>query len=192
MSNMRWFLVTLCCMMIIPGIVYAQSDVGTMNIEQEQYTVKRTGDVIVKIFGTVELERNSAKISLSHTFPNGESVIHNVRTTDQGYYEFYSVHNWYSERGSYDIIVDIGDKNIGALSYTLIQDPSYKIDQKAKEEYSMEGDNSNIVQSSYDTPKKIPDWVKNVFGWYYMDRITEGEVISTIQYLVQNDIIKLD
>ncbi|MBC8251752.1 MAG: hypothetical protein H8E89_09220 [Candidatus Nitrosopelagicus sp.] len=179
-------------MMIIPSMVYAQSDVGTMNIVQEQYTLERTGDVLVKIFGTVELERNSAKISLSHTSPSGEIVIHNVRTTDQGYYEFYAIHNWNSERGNYDIVIDNGDKNIGALSYTLIQDPSYSIDQKLKEEYSMEDDNSNIVQSSYDTPKKIPDWIKNVFGWYYMDRVTEGEVISTIQYLVQNDIIKLD
>ena len=84
---MKWFFVTLCCMMIIPSMVYAQSDVGTMNIEQEQYTLERTGDVLVKIFGTVELERNSAKISLSHTSPSGEIVIHNVRTTDQGYYE---------------------------------------------------------------------------------------------------------
>jgi hypothetical protein len=56
----------------------------------------------------------------------------------------------------------------------------------------MEGNNSNIVQSPDDTPKKIPDWIKNVFGWYYMDRITEGEVISAIQYLVRNDIINLN
>lgn len=189
---MKCFLVTICCMMIIPGMVYAQSDVGTINIEQEQYTLKRTGDVLVKIFGTVELDWNSAKISLSHISPDGESVIHTVRTTDQGYYEFYSVHNWNSERGNYDILVDIDDTNIGALSYTLIQDPSYEIDQKIKEEYSMEGNNSNIVQSLDDTPKKIPDWVKNVFGWYHMDRVTEGEVISAIQYLVRNDIIKLD
>jgi hypothetical protein len=189
---MRWFLVTLCCMMIIPGIVYAQSDIGTVTIEQEQYTLERTGDVLVRISGTVELDWNSAKISLSHTSPNGESVIHNVRTTDQGAYEFYAIHNWNSERGNYDIAVDLGDKNIGVLSYTLIQDPSYKTEQKVKEEYSMEGNNSNIVQSPDDTPKKIPDWIKNVFGWYYMDRITEGEVISAIQYLVRNDIINLN
>ena len=189
---MKWFFVTLCCMMIIPGAVYAENDVGPLNIEQDEYTLKRTGDILVKIFGTVELEWNSAKISLTHTSPSGESMLHNVRTNDQGYYEFYSVHNWNSERGDYDVIINIGDKNIGTLTYTLTQDPSYKIDQKVKEEYSSEENNSNIIQSSDDTPKKIPDWVKNVFGWYHLDRVTEAEVISAIQYLIKNDIIKLD
>ena len=51
---MRWFLVTLCCMMIIPSMVYAQSDVGTMNIEQEQYTLERTGDVLLNLKGILQ------------------------------------------------------------------------------------------------------------------------------------------
>ena len=39
---------------------------------------------------------------------------------------------------------------------------------------------------------KGPLWVKNIVDWYYMDRITDEEVIDAIQYLVKVDIIKLD
>ena len=34
--------------------------------------------------------------------------------------------------------------------------------------------------------------MKNLFHCYYIDRITEEEVIDSIQYLVTNEILKLD
>ncbi|MDH3610445.1 MAG: glycoside hydrolase family 18 protein [Nitrosopumilus sp.] len=40
--------------------------------------------------------------------------------------------------------------------------------------------------------KKIPDWVKNLMGWYAEDLIEEDEVISAIQFLIEKGIIKLD
>ena len=40
------------------------------------------------------------------------------------------------------------------------------------------------------TPK-IPEWVKNIFLWYGQDQISEDEIISAIQYLVNEGIIKL-
>ena len=46
--------------------------------------------------------------------------------------------------------------------------------------------------NTVDLTKKIPDWVKDIFGWYYLDLITEDEVIGAIQYLVKVNIIKLD
>ena len=54
---------------------------------------------------------------------------------DQGYYEFYFVHNWLSERGDYGIVLMLNDIPVGAKSYELIQDPTYKTDEEVKEEY---------------------------------------------------------
>ena len=185
-----------CCVMIIPGVAYAQSDAGTLQIEQEQYILERTGNVLVKVFGSIQVDQYEmdVKIILTHTTPDGELVTHNVRMNNEGYYEFYFAHDWKSIRGNYDVTVSKGEVPIGTVSYELIQDPSYKTDEEVKEEYLMKGDNTNVIsdKDTLNLPKKIPDWVKNVFGWYYMDRITEEEVISAIQYLVKNDIIKLD
>jgi len=55
--------------------------------------------------------------------------------------------------------------------------------------------NSNEVTSAEQKlpeETKIPDWVKNVFLWYGQDKVSEDEIISAIQFLVKEGIIKLD
>ena len=202
-------LIVLCCMMLIPGITYAQtaeSEAGTLVIDQEKYILERTGESLIKIYGNIELDWNPPKVVLTHTNPNGESVTHNLMTNDQGYYEFYFVHDWESLLGNYDVFVSKSNYPyssqipIGTVSYELIRDPSYKSDQEIKEEYW------TIVENRTETLETVrgalalyeknwdngPLWVKNIFDWYYMDRITDYEVISAIKYLVKNDIIKLN
>ena len=41
-------------------------------------------------------------------------------------------------------------------------------------------------------PTKIPDWVKNTMKWYLDGSISENEMISAIQFLVKEGIIKLN
>lgn len=196
---MKFILALLCVGVLLPGVAFAQtaeSEAGTLQVEQLQYIVKRTGDVLVKVFGIIDLNTNYANVVLTHTTPEAESITHNVRTNSDGYYEFYFVHDWESTRGTYEVFVSRNSTAIGAISYELVQDSSYKTDKQVKEEYLSEGNTGpNIAKTPDDElllPKKIPDWVKNVFGWYYMDRISEQEVISAIEYLVRNEIIKLD
>lgn len=40
--------------------------------------------------------------------------------------------------------------------------------------------------------KKIPEWVKNIMGWYADGLIEEHEIISAIKFLLEEGIIKLD
>ena len=206
---MRCCLIVICCVMLVPGITYAQtaeSDVGTMKLDQEQYILERTGDVLVKISGNVELDWNPPKVLLTHTTPSGESVTHNIMTNGTGYFDFYFVHDWHSIRGNYDIFVSTSNHPytthipIGTISYELIRDPSYKSDQQIKEDYWMNTENRTERMSTVEDALYLyernwneePLWVKNIFDWYYMNQITEKEVISIIQYLVKNNILKLD
>ena len=199
----------LCCIMIIPSVVYAQtaeSEVGTLQLDQEQYTLKRTGEILVQIFGNVTLDYNPPKVLLTHTTPNGELLTHNIRTNGTGYYEFYFVHDWHSIQGSYDVFVSKSNYPyasqipIGTVTYELIRDASYKSDQEVKEEYWMNGKNKTERMNTVEDVLYLyernwngdPLWVKKIFEWYYMNQITEKEVIATIQYLVKNDILKLD
>jgi len=39
--------------------------------------------------------------------------------------------------------------------------------------------------------QKIPDWVKSTMGWYAEGLISDDEIISAIQYLINEGIIKL-
>ena len=149
---MRCILTVLCCIMIIPCITYAQavqSEAGTLEIEEEQYILKRTGEILVKIFGNVELERDSStRVLLTHVTPEGDTLTHNVMTNDQGYYEFYFSHNWKSIRGNYDVFTSINAIPIGNVSYELVQDPSYKTDLEAKEEYLLKDNTKNDLSTA--------------------------------------------
>ena len=151
-NHMRGLLAVLCCIMIIPCVTYAQavqSEAGTLEIEEEQYILKRTGDVLVKIFGNVELEWNSStRVLLTHVTPEGDSLTHNVMTNDLGYYEFYFSHNWKSIRGNYDVFTSINAIPIGNVSYELVQDPSYKTVQEAKEEFLLKDDTKNDLSTA--------------------------------------------
>ena len=42
------------------------------------------------------------------------------------------------------------------------------------------------------TTPKIPEWVKNTMQWYIDGKVSEGEMISAIQFLVNKGIIKLE
>ena len=155
-NHMRLFLAVLCCIMIIPCMTYAQAvenEAGTLEIEEEQYILKRTGEILVKIFGSVELDWDSStRVLLTHVTPEGDSLTHHVMTNDQGYYEFYFSHNWKSIRGNYDVFTSINAIPIGNVSYELVQDPSYKTDQEVKEEYLLKDNTKNdFTTSDYKT-----------------------------------------
>jgi plastocyanin len=56
---------------------------------------------------------------------------------------------------------------------------------------TVEGDEP-IPTSAPEPTKKIPDWVKNIFGWYAQDQISEEEIINALQYLISEGTLKVD
>ena len=40
--------------------------------------------------------------------------------------------------------------------------------------------------------KKIPNWVKNIFGWYSQDQVSEDELLDAIKYLINEGILVVD
>jgi len=72
-----------------------------------------------------------------------------------------------------DIQYDIPD---GVSSQTQIDPPSLELDAGPSDEAA----------------PKIPDWIRNTMQWYLDGVISEDEMISAIQFLVKEGIIKLD
>ena len=198
-----WLLAVLCCMIIMPGITYAQDESIPLGVEHEQYVLDKTENILVKVYGSIELDGHQASrthVVLIHTAPDGESKSHNVRTNNYGYYEIYFMHNWDSLRGDYKINVSKDTTDIGNVSYKLIQDPLYKTDSKVKQEYWIEKEKKEkLIETITDAfeyyqanKKQEVYWMKNLFHWHYTHNISEEEVIKSIQYLKINNILKLD
>jgi len=40
--------------------------------------------------------------------------------------------------------------------------------------------------------QKIPDWIKNIFGWYAQDQVSEDELLNAIKYLINEGILVVD
>jgi glucose/arabinose dehydrogenase len=53
-------------------------------------------------------------------------------------------------------------------------------------------DGQTFVEELEASKQKIPQWVREIFVWYSQDKVSEEELLSAIQFLIQQDIIKLD
>lgn len=40
--------------------------------------------------------------------------------------------------------------------------------------------------------ESLPEWIKNNFTWFAEGKISEGEVLNAIKYLVENDLIQIE
>lgn len=40
--------------------------------------------------------------------------------------------------------------------------------------------------------EKIPNWVKNIFGWYAQDQVSEDELLNAIKYLINEKILNVN
>ena len=76
------------------------------------------------------------------------------------------------------------------------KDPQYYIDRYNNEPSYKKWFHDNYPQ--YDSieqavglelTQKIPDWVKNIFGWYAQDQIGEEELLNAIKYLINEKIL---
>ena len=57
--------------------------------------------------------------------------------------------------------------------------------------FSLIGSSILIPNSSAQEETKIPNWIKNVAGWWATNDISEKEFLAGIEYLINNDIIHL-
>ena len=57
--------------------------------------------------------------------------------------------------------------------------------------FSLIGSSILIPSSSAQEDTQIPGWIKNVAGWWANGEISENEFLTGIEYLINNNIIKI-
>jgi len=91
-------------------------------------------------------------------------------------------------------------KELGIATFVdKSKDPQSYIDRYNSEPSYKEWFDDNFSQ--YDSieqavglelTQKIPDWVKNIFGWYAQDQVSEDELLNAIKYLINEGILVVD
>ena len=51
---------------------------------------------------------------------------------------------------------------------------------------------AEITVSVIDEESKIPEWVRNIFVWYAENTISEKELLSALQYLINQKVIQVE
>jgi len=144
------------------------------NIDQMVYEKIPHQSVITKFFGYVDDTQKNSRILLTITSPDGEITKTKVSPTATGYFESFHSLDKYAEAGTYKATALYKDEIIGILLFDLIND-----DTSITE-------NSSINQSS-----KIPSWAKNIFVWYGQDKISEDELLTAIEFLINDGLIRI-
>ncbi|MFZ8908694.1 MAG: hypothetical protein ACO2YR_07225, partial [Nitrosopumilaceae archaeon] len=52
--------------------------------------------------------------------------------------------------------------------------------------------NESFAQSDNPLNPALPDWIKNNFKWYSEGAITEDEILNSIKFLTENNVIRLE
>ena len=144
-----------------------------LQIDQLVYEKTPHQSVITKFFGYVDDTQKTSRILLTVTSPSGDLIENKIAPTSTGYFELFHYLDKYAEVGTYEVSAVYKDTMVGNGSFDLI-------------------DNPNITQnSSINQTPKIPSWAKNIFVWYGQDKISEDELLTAIEFLVNDGLIKI-
>ena len=164
-------MVCMTGMFIMPS-TSAQS--AEFNIDQLVYEKIPHQSVITKFFGYVDDTQKNSRVLLSITSPSGDLTKNKISPTTTGYFESFHYLDKYAEVGTYKATAVYKDEIIGTQLFDLVDD------------------DTSITQNSFinQTPK-IPSWVKNIFVWYGQDKISEDELLTAIEFLINDGLIRI-
>jgi len=145
-----------------------------LQIDQLVYEKTPHQSVITKFFGYVDDTQKTSRIFLTITSPDGDITKNTISPTTTGYFELFHYLDKYAEVGTYEVSAVYKDTMVGNGSFDLIDD-----------------DKSIAQNSSINQTPKIPSWAKNIFVWYGQDKISEDELLSAIEFLVNDGLIRI-
>lgn len=104
--------------------------------------------------------------------------------------------NYDDALNQYDKVLSIQPENTNALrgkSITYVQMGNHELASKTYEKFeTVKNKQSSIVTDIPIDTQKIPNWIKDTFGWFSEDKITEQEMINALKFLIEKNIIKIE
>ena len=91
------------------------------------------------------------------------------------------------------IFIPDGDYN-WLITIKVIKDKSELFEEleKSLKTFSRNNEIENQVIYSNIENTKIPKWVKDTMKWYVEDKISENEMITVLEFLIEQNVIKIN
>jgi len=158
--------------------------------------------------GSIENHRRGVPLTITITYPDGQSQNFGATLTNSGSYKSVISINEYSLSGLYEIELSHNNSHMGIISFvvsypeipdwiknnakrwssTLISDSEF-IDGL---EYLIEEGLIIIpTESGMINEPKIPIWIKNNAKWWAANQISDEDYVKSIQYLIKKGIIRI-
>lgn len=142
---------------------------GILKISQFQYELPYHQDITTaSLFGKFSEEISATTLIVKITNSDGKVSQENIRISkDDIKFTYQYLIKPDSLIGEYQITVSAGDDiQLGPISFT--------------------------VKEKTDEEKPIPFWIKNTAGWWASDTISDTEFVNSLQFLVKEQIIKVE
>ena len=75
----------------------------------------------------------------------------------------------------------------GIILETIVA--NYYLPETKSQSNSIDEHPFSVQSKSPELAEKIPKWVKNIFGWYAADQVSEDELLNAIKYLIKEGIL---
>jgi len=158
--------------------------------------------------GSIENHRRGVPLTITITYPDGQSQNFGATLTNSGSYKSVISINEDSLSGLYEIELSHNNSHMGIISFvvsypeipdwiknnakrwssTLISDSEFIVGL----EYFIEKDLIVIpTESGTINEQKIPIWIKNNAKWWAANQISDEDYVKSIQYLVKKGIIRI-
>ena len=142
---------------------------GVLKLSDFQYESPDRQDITtVNLFGKFSEEIIATSLIVKVTAPDGKVAQENIRISKNDIkFTYPYLIKPDSPIGEYQITVSAGsDTQLGPISFT--------------------------VKEKTDEEKSIPFWIKNTAGWWASDTISDTEFVNALQFLVKEQIIKVE
>ena len=178
--------------------------IESMKQKSEHVMFNEYGGVMIWNIAHDTIDQTSLLNTITEVFPKEElpqrsnPIINEVKKTSKGILIFWTQENQIAE--TYDILIDGVDTDgtyrtesgpqLVDYGKCFIVQARYLEENFLSKEVCL--DLEPAPEFKIKTDPKIPNWVKNIMGWYSDGLTTEHEIISAIKFLIEEDIIKLD
>ena len=161
----------------------SQTNLVTMELEREEYTISKGETVYVEINGQVSNYIESSVILFKVLKPDNSIQEFPITAERTGEYDMRITIRDDWQAGKYDITATYLEEGFGPITFSLFK--AYTANQEDVAESQPLQNNTTIEI------KPIPEWIKNNAKWWSEGQVDDGTFVSGIQFLMTEKIIDI-